>query len=178
MTLQSVRLEPSACDAFRACEQTYCTDVCCEWVSRLHLTVYFLEFSRGNLNHHHFSDDVSCHELQLVCHCEVCHCEVEDEDAAACGFLRGLRGTAIQPCDRHNHRSFLLLRIADFVVHADVVDVSVSEFVLSPPGEHLAFSGTVLMHRKNLVAVDEVSGAHQHSNEEPNVWRSVIVQLV
>ena len=35
---------------------------------------------------------------------------------------------------------FLLLRIADFVVDAvDVVDVSVSEFVLFPPGEHLVF---------------------------------------
>ena len=34
------------------------------------------------------------------------------------------------------------------------------------------------MHRQILVAVEEVSGAHQHSNEERSVWRSVTVQLV
>ena len=104
--------------------------------------VDFLEFFPGNRNHHHFSDDVGCHELQLVCHCEVGHCEVEDEDEdAATGFPLALCTTAIQSCDRHTNRSFLLIRIADFVVDAvDVVDVSVSEFVPSPPGEHLAFS--------------------------------------
>ena len=49
---------------------------------------------------------------------------------------------AIQSCDRHSNRSFLLLRIADFVVDAvDVVDVSVSEIVAFAPSEHLAFSG-------------------------------------
>ena len=72
-------------------------------VSRLHCAVCavfvgvlsthpvdFLEFFPGNRNHHHFSDDVGCHELQLVCHCEVGRCEVEDEDEdAAGGFLRG-----------------------------------------------------------------------------------------
>ena len=83
-----------------------------------------------------------------------------------------LRNTAIQSCDRHSDRSFLLFRIADFVVDTlGVVDVSVSEFVLSPPREHLAFSGIVLMRRQILVAVEEVSGAHQHSNEEHNVRR-------
>ena len=51
----------------------------------VHLPVDFLEFSSENRNHHRFSDDAGCHELQLVCHCEVSHCEVEDEDAA-CGF--------------------------------------------------------------------------------------------
>ena len=55
--------------------------------------------STPNRNHHHFSDDVRCHELQLVCHCEVGRCEVEDEDEddddddedddAAGGFPRG-----------------------------------------------------------------------------------------
>ena len=95
------------------------------------------------------------------------------------GFSVALCNTAIQFSDRHNNRSFLLLRIADFVVDAvDFVDVSVSEFVMFPPGEHLAFSGIVLLHWQNLVAVEEVSGAPQHSNEEPNVWRSVTVQLV
>ena len=57
----------------------YSTDVCCEWVSCLHSPVDFLEFFPGNRNHHYFSDDVGCHEVQLVCHCEVGHCEVEDE---------------------------------------------------------------------------------------------------
>ena len=105
------------------------------------------------------------------------HCYVEDEDEDAAGVA--LCSTAIPSCDRHSRRSFLLLRVADFVVDAvDVVDVSLSEFVLFAPGEHPAFSGIVLMHRQILVAVEEVSGAHQHSNEEPNVWRSVTVQLV
>ena len=58
-----------------------------------------------------------------------------------------LCNTAIQSCDRHNNRSFLLLRIADFVVDAvDVVDVSVSEIVAFPAGEHLAFSGIVFFN--------------------------------
>ena len=80
------------------------------------------------------------------------------------GFHVALCNTAIQSCDRHSHRSVLLLRIADFVVDAvDVVDISVSEIVAFPPGEHLAFSGTVLMHRQIVVAVEEVSGAHQQT---------------
>ena len=95
------------------------------------------------------------------------------------GFPVALCSTAIPSFDRHSNRSFLLLRIADFVDDAvDVVDVSVSEIVLSPPSEHLAFSSIVFMHRQILVAVEEVSGVHQHSNEEPNVWRYVTVQLV
>ena len=94
------------------------------------------------------------------------------------GFPVALCKTAIKSCDRHSNRSFLLLRIADFVVDAvDVVDVSVSEFVLFPPGVHLAFSGIVLMHREILVAVEDSFEAHQHSNEESNVWRSTTVQL-
>ena len=54
------------------------------------LSVDFLELFSGNRNHHHFSNDARCHELQLVCHCEVGHCDVEDEDEdAANGFPRG-----------------------------------------------------------------------------------------
>ena len=34
------------------------------------------------------------------------------------------------------------------------------------------------MRRQILVAVEEVFGTPQHSNEEPNVKRSVVVQLV
>ena len=59
------------------------------------------------------------------------------------GFTVALCSTAIQLCDRHSNRSFLL-RIADFVVDTvDVVDVSVSEITAFPPCEHLAFSGIV-----------------------------------
>ena len=56
------------------------------------------------------------------------------------GFPVALCSTAIQLSDRHSTRSFLSLRIADFVVDvADVLDVSVSEIDAFPPGEHLAF---------------------------------------
>ena len=41
----------------------------CLWVHCLHTPSIFLDFFQGNRNHHHFS--VGCHELQLVCHCEV-----------------------------------------------------------------------------------------------------------
>ena len=56
-------------------------------------------------------------------------------------------------------------------------DVSVSEIAAFPPGEHLAFSGIVFMHRQILVAVEEVSGAISIQNEESNVWRSATAQL-
>ena len=46
----------------------------------------FLQFFPINRNHHHFSDDVGCQKLSIVCNCEV---EDEDEDAAG-GFLRGI----------------------------------------------------------------------------------------
>ena len=52
------------------------------------LSIDFLEFFPGIRIHHHLSDVVEYHELQLVCQCEFCHCEVEDEDAAD-GFRRG-----------------------------------------------------------------------------------------
>ena len=75
------------------------------------------------------------------------------------GFPVALCSTTIQFCDRQSNRSFLLLRIADLVVDAvDVVDVSVSEIAAFPLGEHLAFSGIVLMHRQILVAVEGFLG--------------------
>ena len=56
------------------------------------------------------------------------------------GFPVALCSTAIQFCDRHSNRSFLLLRVADLVVEvAGVLGVSVSEIVAFPPSEHLAF---------------------------------------
>ena len=56
------------------------------------------------------------------------------------GFPVALCSTAIQFSDRQSNRSFLLLRIADFVVDVvDVLDVSVSEIAAFPPGKHLAF---------------------------------------
>ena len=116
-------------------KRLYCV-VCAVFMGVLStLPVDFLEFFPGIRNHHHFSDDVGCHELQLVCHCEVGHWKM-----LPASFPVAVCSTAIQSCDRHGNRSFLHLRIADFVVDAvDVVDVSVSEFVLSPPGEHRAF---------------------------------------
>ena len=53
-----------------------------------------------------------------------------------------LCSTAIQFSDRHNNRSFLLLRIVDLlVVVVDVLDVLVTEIVAFPPSEHLPFEG-------------------------------------
>ena len=87
------------------------------------------------------------------------------------GFSVALCSTAIEFSDRQSNRSFLLLRMADFVVDVDdVLDVSVSE--------NVHFSGIVLMHRQILVVVEEAFGGHQRSNEESNVWRSATVQLV
>ena len=54
------------------------------------------------------------------------------------GFTVALCSTASQFSDRHSHRSFLLLRIADFVFDVVDVDVSVSEIVAFPPSERLA----------------------------------------
>ena len=94
------------------------------------------------------------------------------------GFSVALCDTAIQSCDRHCNRSFLLLRIVDLVVDVfDVLDVSVSEIVAFPSVSVLHFQGIVFMQRQILVAVEEVFEAHQHSNEESNVWRSAIAQL-
>ena len=60
-----------------------CCAVCAVFLSVLSTpSVNFLEFFPGNRNHHHFSDDVGCQELQLVC----C-CEVEDEDAVGFPWL-------------------------------------------------------------------------------------------
>ena len=95
--------------------------------------VDFLEFFPGKRNHHHFSDDVAksaTAKLKMKMKMKM----------LPAGFSVALCNTAIQSCDRHGHRSLLLLGIADFVVDAvDVVDSSVSESVPSPPGEHLAF---------------------------------------
>ena len=74
---------------FALVKRLYCA-VCAVFMGVLStLSVDFLKFFPGNRNHHHFSDDVGCHEVQLVCHCEVGCCEVEDEDEdAAVGFPR------------------------------------------------------------------------------------------
>ena len=56
------------------------------------------------------------------------------------GFSVALCATAIQSCDRHSNRSFLLLRIADLCVDVvDVLDVLVSEIGAFPPSERLVF---------------------------------------
>ena len=71
-------------------KRLYCA-VCAVFVGVLSThSVDFLQVFPGNRNHHHFSHDASCHEFQLIYHCEVGHCEVEDEDEdAADGFPRG-----------------------------------------------------------------------------------------
>ena len=159
----------------RAVIKLFCTDVSCEWVLSAP-PVDFLEFLPGHRNQHHLSDDVEYHDIQLVCNSFAT--AMLKMKTLPTGFTLALCSTDIQFSDRHGNRSFLLLRIADFVVDAvDVVDVSVSDIVAFPPKERLAVSGIVVMHRQILVAVEEVSGAHQHSNEESNVWRSAGVQL-
>ena len=83
-------LEPSACDAFRACEDTALRCMCRVCGCPVHTPRRFSGIFPRNRNHHNFSDDAGCHELQLVCHGEVGHCEVEDEDENAVdGFPRG-----------------------------------------------------------------------------------------
>ena len=58
------------------------------------------------------------------------------------GFPVALCGAAIQFCDRHSNRKISAFELLTLVVDAvDVLDVSVSETVAFPPGEHLAFSG-------------------------------------
>ena len=79
-------LEPSASDVFHGCEETVLKKMCLVSGCPVYNPVDFLEFFPRNRNHHHFSDDVGCHELQLVCHCEVGR--DEDEDAAG-GVPRG-----------------------------------------------------------------------------------------
>ena len=56
------------------------------------------------------------------------------------GFPVALCTTVIQFSCRRSNRSFLLLRVADFVVDVvEVLDVSVSEIAAFPPSMHLAF---------------------------------------
>ena len=154
--------------AFRACEQTVPLK-CVLSVGVLSTpSVDFLEFLPENRNHNHFSDNHEQLPLRnwrwRLCRRVSPWLSVVPPSSLAIDI---------------SSRRFLLLRIADFVVDAvDVVDVSVSEFDQFPPGEHLAFSGIVSVHRQILIAVEQVFGAHQHSNEEPNVWLSVFVQLV
>ena len=137
--------------------------------------VGFLEFFPRNRHHHHFSDDVGCHEFQLVC-----HCEVEDE-AAAGGFPRGslyVIPPSSLPIDMviEVFSSFeLLIFSLTLLLFWTYRSQRLPRF---RQASILHFEGMVLMRRQILVAVEDVSGAHQHTNEEPNVWRSVTVQLV
>ena len=70
------------------------------------------------------------------------------------GFPVALCKTAIQFCDRHSNRSFLLLRVDDIVVDVvDVLDVSVSEIVAFPPGEYLAFFKYFFFQKKKYICI-------------------------
>ena len=130
------------------------TDVCCEWVSCPHTPSTISQMMQVAMSSNSFAIvKLATAKLKMK--------------MLPKGFRVALCSTAIQFSDRRSIRSFLALQIEDFVVDAvDVVDVSVSEIVAFLPGEHLAFSGIVLLHGQNLVAVEKVSGAHQHSNEE------------
>ena len=90
---------------------------------------------------------------------------------AGCPWLSGMPPSSLAIDIVVKVSSSFNLLILSLIV--DVVDVSVSEFVPSPPNEHrafllskhLAFSDIFEMHRQILVAVEEVFGIHQHSNE-------------
>ena len=137
-------IEPSACDAFRACEETVLRCMC----SVCGCPVYTPRRCFWN----------SFQETEITTTSQMTYVAMSSNSFAIrsrplaklkmkmktlpTGFPVALCNTAIQFFDRHSNRSFLLLRIADFVVDAvDVVDVSVSEIDAFPPGDHLAFSG-------------------------------------
>ena len=133
-------------------------------------SVDFLEFFSGNRNRHHFSDDVGCHELQLVCHCEVGTAKLKMKmkmRQRVSPWLSAIPPSSLAIDTVIEVLTLLMLWMDRYQSLFCLRQVSISHF-----------SGIVLGHRQNLVAVEEVSGAHQHSNEESNVWRSVIVQLV
>ena len=173
-------LEPSAlCVRSALVNKLYCTDVYCEWVSCPHPpSIFWNSFQETEITtiSQKMWDTMSSNSFAIV------------KLAAAKLKLKMKMLLAGSPwlsvvapssfSDRHSNRSFLLLRIVDPVVDVvDVLDISVSEIVAFPSSERLAFQGIVLMQRRILVAVEEAFGAHQHSNEEFNVWRSVTVQL-
>ena len=137
----------------------------------------FSEFLPGIRHHHHFSDDVNTMSSNSSAIVSFATAKLKMKTLPT-GFPVALCTTAIQFSDQHNNRSFLLLRIIDLLIDVgDVLDVSVSEIVAFPSRERLAFQGIVSMRRQILVAVEEVFGARQHSNEESNVWRSATVLL-
>ena len=151
MTLQSVWLESRTWCAFHVCEQTV-LHRCVLWVDVLStLPVDFLEFFPGIRICLHFSDDVGCHEFQLVYYYEVGHCEVEDE---VC--LR------ISPWLSVVSSKFL--RITDFIVDVDgILDVSISEIVVFLQSERLVFF--VQCINKFWSLSKRLFGTQQYSNE-------------
>ena len=166
-------LEPSAlCVRSALVNKLYCTDVCCEWVSCLPPpSIFWNSFQETEITTiSQMMWTMRSNSFAIVMFATA---KLKMKTLPA-----GLCSTAIQFSDRHSNRSFLLLRIADSVFDVvDVLDVSVSETLAFPPSERLAFQGIVSMQGQILVAVEEAFGAHQHTNEESNVWRSVTVQL-
>ena len=154
----------------------YYTNVSCEWVSCLHLpSIFWNSFQETEITTiYQMMWNTRSSNLFAIVSFATAKLKMK---TLPTGFPVALSSTAIQFSDRHSDRSFLL-RIGDLLVDVvDVLDVSVSEIVAFPPGEHLAFLGIVLMQRQIVGAVEEASEAHQHSNEESNVWRSVTAQL-
>ena len=164
-SFQAHKDDTAICVSSALVNRLHCTDVCCERVSCLHhpsiLRNSFQETEITTISQMMYVATSS--NSFAIAKSATPKLKMKMKMLPA-GFPVALCNTAVQSCDRHSNRSLLLLRIADFVVDAvDVVDVLVSEFVLFPTGEHLAFSGIVSMHRQILVAVGEVFGAHQHS---------------
>ena len=117
----------------------YCTDVCCEWVSCPHLpSIFWNSFQETEITtiSKMMEAAMSSNSFAIV------------KLATAMLKMKMLWLSVIPPSSCN--RSFLLLRIADFVVDAvDVVDVSVSEIVAFPPSEYLALSGITKYSRYN-----------------------------
>ena len=117
----------------------YCTDACCESVSCLHLpSIFWNSFQE--------TETTTISQMMWAAMSSNFFAIVKFFTAnlkmktLPAGFSVALCSTAIHFFDRHSNRSFLVLRIADFVVDAvDVLDVSVSEIVAFPPSECLAF---------------------------------------
>ena len=148
----------------------YCTDVCCEWVSCLHTPVDFLELLPGNRNHHHLSDDVECHKLQLVI--VSLATAMSKMKMLPTGFTVALCNTAIQFSDQGSNRSFLLLRTVDFLV-----DVVRSKRVPRFHQVSIAFLGIVSIQRQIWSLSKKLLRSISVQTKNPMFWRSAIVQL-
>ena len=130
-----------------------CTNVSCEWVSCLHSpSIFWNSFQETEITtlYQMIWAAMSSNSFATV---NFATAKLKMETLPA-GFPLALCSTAIQFCDRHSNRSFLLLRISDLVFDVvDVLDVSVSEIVAFPPSELLAFEGIVYFWHKYFILI-------------------------